>query len=163
MFECIREATQESLNDCNLDVPLHFFICKTPTHFVTTGYSTGRNSVVGLQFCIRNTPTWRTWQQVFLIFRHDSVNSALHSDVHQCKLAVKAILHRILSWKLDFTEFYCILRHRWTFELRLLDCILLFAAINLNIQTRQHLHLLWVRISYVQKLGCTYFQCQFFL
>ena len=121
------------------------------------------NYIVGLQFCIRKTPTWRTWHRIFLIFRHDSVNSALHSDVHQCKLAVKAILHRILSWKLDFTEFYCILRHRWTFELRLLDCILLFAAINLNIQTRQHLHLLWVRISYVQKLGCTYCQCQFFL
>ena len=54
----------------------------------------------------------------------------------------------------DFTKFFCILRHHRNSELRLR--IAISAAIYLDIQTQKHKHPLWVRISSVQKLGYIY-------
>ena len=119
----------------------------------------------GLQFCIRNTPLCERDTSFFLIFRHDSVNSALHqvSVVRQCIFAVKGILQRMyFGAYLQFNQFCMefwfkatlkrILLHfmasRWSFWFRLQHCIL-SPTVNLNIQTRQHLHMLCVRISYI--------------
>ena len=102
--------------------------------------------MVVLQLCIRNTgPLGERDSSFFKIFRHDSLSSALHSAVHQCKFALKPILHRIL---LHFTASGGL----WAqvAALHLISYCILSPTINLNnIQTRQHLHMLWLRISFV--------------
>ena len=58
-------------------------------------------------------------------------------------------------------RFYRILLHftvSFNFEAQVTT---LHLITNLNIQTRKHLHLHWVKTNILKKLGFTYFQCQY--